>query len=377
MTADAHLPVAFFMTGGAFQTGGIDIPGQIPAAWVNRTQEHIVVTINYRVNIFGFPNAAGSSSANVGILDQRMALEWVAHNIASFGGDPKRILLWGQSAGAQSVDYHNYAFWNDPISHASFSESGTALKSTTSEDHAKTNFTFVAKSLGCDFASNPQAEMECMQRLPFQLIEDFLGDYNGTKALTFGPVADEVLIFSNYTERATKGYISPSPAIFSDAANNDVALLPWPAKNETAVIEGTLKDWVCPTAQTSILRQQAGRITYRAQYAGNFSNETPYPYLGAYHCADLMMYFGTYGLNATNATTGVTRLERETSEAMQDRLLAFAKDPVNGLVRFEWERYEQGGKAVRFGADRRAVQEINVDEIDDACFGNGTYNAYP
>lgn len=49
----SSLPVLFFMTGGAFLTGGINIPVQIPSHWVERTQSHIVVTINYRVNIFG------------------------------------------------------------------------------------------------------------------------------------------------------------------------------------------------------------------------------------------------------------------------------------------------------------------------------------
>jgi acetylcholinesterase len=59
--------------------------------------------MNYRLNILGFPNAAGLETQNVAFLDQRMALEWVRDNIAAFGGDPDRITLWGQSAGAVSV----------------------------------------------------------------------------------------------------------------------------------------------------------------------------------------------------------------------------------------------------------------------------------
>lgn len=49
----SKLPVALFVTGGGGITGGINIPSQLPSAWVSRSQEHIVVTINYRVNIFG------------------------------------------------------------------------------------------------------------------------------------------------------------------------------------------------------------------------------------------------------------------------------------------------------------------------------------
>jgi acetyl esterase/lipase len=163
VSLDAKRAVALFMIGGGFSTGGVNVRAQLPQQWVNRTGAHIVVTINYRVNIFGFPIAAGDSSPNVGILDQRLPLEWVAENIASFGGDPEAIMMWRRSAGSQLVDYHNYAFWDNPISRASLSQPGTALKSLSSADCGHTNFTFVAKNLSCDFPSDPAAELECMQ----------------------------------------------------------------------------------------------------------------------------------------------------------------------------------------------------------------------
>lgn len=382
-STSSKLPVAFFMTGGHFTTGGVNIPGQIPAAWVNRSREHIVVTINYRVNIFGFPNAAGSASPNVGLLDQRMALEWVAENIASFGGDPSRILLWGQSAGAISVDYHNFAFWDNPLSHASFSQSGTAIKALETEDYKHTNFTFVANQLGCNFPEDEDAEMRCMQDVPTDDILNFVNHYNGTEKLTFLPIADEKLVFSNYTERALNGYLSPNPAIFTDVANNNAALVTWPSANpaagpnETVVTQGTLSDWVCPTAATNILRAKAGRLTYRAQYAGNFSNETPYPWMGAYHCADLTMFFGTYGYDALKTDSAPTALERATSEAMQDYLLAFMRDPFEGLQARGWAPTAESSDILRFGADGMAVQSISAAEVDGPCYGNGQYEPYP
>jgi acetylcholinesterase len=66
---------------------------------------------SYRINIFGFPNAAKlrQDMQNLGLLDQRLGLEWVRDNIVNFGGDPKRITLWGQSADAISVDNYNFA----------------------------------------------------------------------------------------------------------------------------------------------------------------------------------------------------------------------------------------------------------------------------
>lgn len=381
--AGKKLPVIFFMTGGRFMTGGVDIPAQIPASWVNRTQEHIVVTINYRVNIFGFPNAAGANSSNPAILDQRMALEWVHDNIASFGGDPEAITLWGQSAGSQSVDYHNYAFWDKPLVQGSFSQSGTALKALTNEDFSHSNFTFVAKNLGCDFPNNAAAELECMQQVPMAMIEDFIGQYKGTPSITFNPIADDVLIFSDYPARAAAGKISSRPAIFSDAANNNAILVAWPSTNASAgpyqptVDAGTLSDWVCPTANTSKIRAAANLTTYRYQYAGNWSNEDPYSWLGAYHCSDLMMNFGTWSYNVTNSTSGPSAREIRTSQTMQEYILAFMKDPINGPPSMGWMPYTYGSNVLRFGANGVPVQNVSGYEIDGPCYGNGTYNPFP
>ncbi|MCV5168852.1 carboxylesterase family protein, partial [Escherichia coli] len=100
--------------------GGQDVPVQIPTDWVQRTKSHIVVTLNYRLNIFGFTNALGIivDEQNVGLLEKRLAVEWVQDNIEAFGGDPTRITLWGQSAGAVSAGYFQSAYPTDPIVNA-------------------------------------------------------------------------------------------------------------------------------------------------------------------------------------------------------------------------------------------------------------------
>ncbi|KAJ5833805.1 Alpha/Beta hydrolase protein [Penicillium riverlandense] len=381
--SDAKLPVAFFMTGGGFQTNGVDVPGQIPAPWVNRSQEHIVVTINYRLNIFGFPNARALDSPNLAILDQRLALEWVHENIAAFGGDPESIMMWGQSAGAMSTDIHNYAFWDNPIVHGSFSQSGTALAPIFSSDYSHSSFTTVAKNLGCDFPDNPTAELECMQQVPVDLIENFIGQYDGPASLSFEPIPDDRVVFSDYPARAVAGKISPRPAIFSDAANEFATLYTWPSGNASAgpyqpfVDAGTLGAFVCPNARTSILRDKANVTTYRYQYAGVWPNQNPYSWLGAYHSSDLMMNFGTYFYDRTNSTTGPTALEIRTSEAMQDHILAFMKDPKDGPPAIGWNPYTYGGNVVRFGANGVPVQNASGYAIDGPCYGEGTYDPFP
>lgn len=180
---DSKLPVVIFTTGGADVTGGTDIPTQLPSNWVHNTGKHVVVTINYRVNIFGFPNARGlNGSTNFAEQDQRAAVEWVHENIAAFGGDPDRLTLWGQSAGASLTDQYLFAHVDDPIVQASVSSSGVVANIVTNSDFSGSNFTFVAKNLGCDF-EDAALELQCMRRIPVAQIENFVGRYQDNSTL--------------------------------------------------------------------------------------------------------------------------------------------------------------------------------------------------
>lgn len=67
------LPVFLYIPGGGYTSGGQDSLYKIPDKWVQRTQAHIVVIMNYRVNVFGWPNAKGLEDQNLGIMDQRKA----------------------------------------------------------------------------------------------------------------------------------------------------------------------------------------------------------------------------------------------------------------------------------------------------------------
>ena len=144
------------------------------------------------------------SDLNLGLLDQRLGLEWVRSNIASFGGDASRISLWGQSAGAESVDYYNFAYPTDPIVSGLIMDSGTALLPSGTSDLTHSNFTFVASQFGCGNLS-PAAELSCMRNVSSIAIESFLKSYgdNGTQpSISFNPVIDNRTKFANYTARA-------------------------------------------------------------------------------------------------------------------------------------------------------------------------------
>ncbi|TIA21190.1 acetylcholinesterase [Aureobasidium pullulans] len=361
------LPVEIWIYGGGFSTGGQDVPYQIPSQWVERAQDHIVVSINYRVNIFGFPNAAGLSDQNVGLLDQRAAVEWVRDNIVRFGGDPSRMLLWGQSAGSISVDYYNYAYPKDPIVSAFSMDSGTAFSVIQSVDTQHTNFTFVASQLGCANSSSPEAELACIRKVPAKDIEDFVANYqiNGTSpGISFLPIPDEKVVFSNYTSRALAGNQANIPAIIGTNAQDGVPFAPYSPSGPNATLAqlALLRTFFCPATESIRLRQLTNRPTYRYVYSGNFSNIAPAPWLGAYHSSELPLLFGTYD----NFRGAGPALEGQTSVAMQDAWVAFTKDGMQGIESTGWQEYEVlGENTVRDFGDGVAVKDTDLKYLDD------------
>jgi len=94
-------PVMFWIHGGAFIMGGSRAPIYDGSELAQRG-DVVIVTINYRLGAFGYLFIPGVT-ANVGQLDQILALKWVHDNIAKFGGDPDNITIFGESAGAYSV----------------------------------------------------------------------------------------------------------------------------------------------------------------------------------------------------------------------------------------------------------------------------------
>jgi acetylcholinesterase/cholinesterase len=104
-----------FVPGGRFEQGASGTVLYNSEYLVN-TSRVISVSINYRLGALGFLVAQTDSGfqANLGIIDQRLALQFVQDNIANFGGDPTRVTLFGQSAGATSTGIHltSPASWN-------------------------------------------------------------------------------------------------------------------------------------------------------------------------------------------------------------------------------------------------------------------------
>ena len=142
-------PVMIYIHGGGFDLGFSDIyVGSILASYT----DVIVVAMNYRIGPLGFLSTNDAEApGNFGLLDQRLAIQWVSENIASFGGDKSKITIFGESAGGSSVIYQSLYPGNNGLFRRAIAESGTiaawGVNRFDSNYKASTAF---AKYAGCN-----------------------------------------------------------------------------------------------------------------------------------------------------------------------------------------------------------------------------------
>ncbi|KAI7815370.1 carboxylesterase [Rhyzopertha dominica] len=120
------LPVMVWIYGGAFVVGESDSATYGPDYLLENGM--VVVTFNYRLGMFGFLSTGDMNSpGNYGLKDQVAALRWVQTNIRQFGGNPGLVTIFGQSAGAASVQYHMLSPMSVGLFHRAIAESGSVL----------------------------------------------------------------------------------------------------------------------------------------------------------------------------------------------------------------------------------------------------------
>ncbi|KAK3579978.1 hypothetical protein CHS0354_000855 [Potamilus streckersoni] len=148
-------PVMIWIYGGGFIIG---TKTYYDAGIISSFHDVIVVTINYRLSVFGFLSTGDSASpGNYGLWDQQLAIKWAHGNIGAFGGDNTKITLFGQSAGSASVFYQALYPGNKGLFHRIIGESGTPLSlwafAEKSEIHTKVQTRFLT-NLNCMHAES-------------------------------------------------------------------------------------------------------------------------------------------------------------------------------------------------------------------------------
>ncbi|VUC23902.1 unnamed protein product [Clonostachys rosea] len=168
----APVPVLVWIYGGGLGVGSTADPQYNLSGIVNVSQEMgnpiIAVSMNYRVNHWGFLQSQQTlveGSSNAGLLDQRMALRWVQENISAFGGDPNRVTVWGESAGAQSIILQMMAYdgRDEGLFHRAILESGGPTGAPIKDlAYWKVPFENLTRSVGCESAED---RLACLRKV--------------------------------------------------------------------------------------------------------------------------------------------------------------------------------------------------------------------
>jgi para-nitrobenzyl esterase len=202
------LPVMVWIHGGGnFDGESNDYDGSKLA----REGNTVVVTINYRLNIFGFfahpaLDAEGHPAANYGIMDQQFALEWVQRNIEAFGGDPHNVTIFGESAGGTDVVAHLVSPASTGLFHRGIIQSGSRAgvdptATATLADAQATGEAF-ATAVGCSDQTTA-----CLRALS---VQDILAQ---SDAFRSGIIADGTIIPQNMAAAIAAGEFNRVPLI--------------------------------------------------------------------------------------------------------------------------------------------------------------------
>ncbi|SPO03122.1 probable triacylglycerol lipase V precursor [Cephalotrichum gorgonifer] len=188
-TADSNLPVLYWIFGGGFELGWSSMydATSLINYGVEIGKPFVFVAVNYRVGGYGFmpgKEVKADGAGNAGLLDQRMGLEWVADNIAAFGGDPDRVTIWGESAGAISVFAQMALFDGDntykgkPLFRGAMMSSGSIVPTKGIDSpRGQAVYDQVVKTGGCEGAADT---LDCLRGLSY---DDFLNAANSVPHL--------------------------------------------------------------------------------------------------------------------------------------------------------------------------------------------------
>lgn len=200
-------PVLLTFYGGGFIQGSASFsipPSGFPVLNVSQQNDYVVVYSNYRTNVFGFLSGRkiekhGDTDLNTGLLDQRAALEWIQRNILAFGGDPRNVTIWGQSAGGGSVVAQTIATGNRGRNLFNKAMASSPYWPKTYRYDSAENealYTSVVTGVGCAGAKD---EVACLKSVDVQTLRDVslkltTSQQYTTSSFTWGPVIDDAFL---------------------------------------------------------------------------------------------------------------------------------------------------------------------------------------
>ncbi|PVI05202.1 alpha/beta-hydrolase [Periconia macrospinosa] len=410
--ADAKLPVLFWIFGGGFELGSTQMYDgtSLVRESVENGKPIIFVAVNYRVGGFGFlpgKEILQDGSANLGLLDQRAGLQWVADNIAAFGGDPSKVTIWGESAGAISV-FDQMALYDgdntykgQPLFRGAMMNSGSVVPAAPVDDNkGQIIYNAVVSKAGCSSASNTLA---CLRSVSYKTFLDAANSVPGilsysTVSLSYLPRPDgkvltaspDLLVASGKyakvpfivgdqeDEGTLFGLFTPNLTTTSDVTNYlSTVFFPTTAKTTLAGLVDTypgitengspfrtslLNNWYPQFKRVSAI---LGDITFtltRRIFLNSANSVNPdvpswsylatydygTPILGTFHGSDLLqVFFGILNNNARKSIRGYYYS------------FIYELDPNKNSGLPEWPRWSTTKELMTFGANSNSLQKDN------------------
>ncbi len=389
------LPVMFFIHGGANNQGSASVGSELNGGrgiYDGRSLVRkgvVVVTIQYRLGALGFlANALLDAenpmapSGNQGLRDQIHALRWVQRNIAAFGGDPTRVMMFGESAGALDTMLLTTSPRTTGLFSRVLSQSGGL--SAVPRDLARAAADRLLMSTNCMASPDPLA---CLRaKTPAEILAARPVAVDGLNATEFSPNIDGDIIPSSPSERLRMGLhqhvpmvigsnseetarMIPLPAMVATAADferiaraylvqyrltpaqNDAVIAlynpmnfptPWKALQELT----TETRWSCPTRAlirtvVPVQREQAFRYYFRHRLDVRVAPSQSA--FGAYHGLELFYVFGTGDGFAGYRASASDRVVQDAIQGYWTRFAATG-DP-NGAMAIQWTSYTMMGDA--------------------------------
>ena len=204
------LPVMLFFYGGTFIEGWNEGPFDLyDGCIMTNTGNALIVTANYRLGAMGYL-VTDKLKGNQGFLDQRMAMEWVQENIANFGGDPKQVTIFGESAGACSVGLHTISPGSKGLFKYGIMESNfPSMAMHTNKQAIDMGMKFCSdKALNCTVGhiGMEKCDVQCIQNAPL---------VNVRKAWSRSSGNFEVWVLENYQD-ILQGMVGFGPTVDGD-----------------------------------------------------------------------------------------------------------------------------------------------------------------
>ncbi|KAJ5909238.1 secreted lipase [Penicillium taxi] len=422
----AKLPVIVWIYGGGFEigsTGSYD-GGPFVSSAVKLGMPVVFLAMNYRVGGFGFMPGSEilqDGSSNLGLLDQRLALQWVAENIEAFGGDPSKVTIWGESAGSISVFNQmsmydgNHIHNGFPLFQGAIMDSGTMVPAEP-VDGVKGQATYdaVVRAAGCTEAINT---LDCLRGLDYHTFLNAANSVPGvfsynSVSLAYVPRPDGTVLTDSADHLAASGRYASIPFITGDQEDEGtifalfqanitttdelidyfkdlyffnashqqiaelVAMYPDDAKAGSPFHTGNSHNWYPQYKRlAAILGDLSFTLTRRVflSYAIKAKPDVPFwsylssydyglPLLGTFHGSDILQVF--YGL-----------LPNYASKSIHTYYLSFAydRDPNSRAKAFmKWPKWGEKHKMMNFFNNYGAIMRDDFRQNVSDFIGNNS-----